>query len=180
MASDARELRCGRDISQFSPKPSAEAEKLGALPRSPGSYMDERFFVSGRFSTTSRFPSRQAPCASAVLDMNCPRMRRVARALLLRLGPPQPFAHFSLSAAGRLRSRAEQRTTASRAMDRDKQPMIYRSFAGRALADYFAASRRRYRVLPDGLKALSALLLSQGPGTRAAPSFSTRSGVPLC
>ena len=171
MASDARELRCGRDIGQFAKAVTKLREILERFLEAL-SCMDE-CFVSGEVLDNLSLPSQVGALRVGGIDMNCPRMRRVGRALLALSAQPFGFTCAQLAAHVQGQNSNGKPRYGPRQAAYDLQ-----KFRGKRFADYFAASRRRYRVLPDGLKALSALLLLRDQVLEPL-LLSTRSGVPL-
>ncbi|MFL6449675.1 MAG: hypothetical protein ACJ746_18635 [Bryobacteraceae bacterium] len=126
MASDARELRCGRDIGQFAKAVTKLREILERFLEAL-SCMDECFVSADVFNNLS-LPSQVGALRVGGVDMTCPRMRKVARALLAL--SPQPFGFTCAQLAAHVQG---QNGIDVLAMDCGKQPMICRSFAGRNL-----------------------------------------------
>ena len=104
--------------------------------------------------------------------MNCPTMRRVGRALGALSA--QPFGFTCAQLAAHVQG---QNSNGKPRYGPRQAAYDCKRFAEKRFADYFAPSRRRYRVLPDGLKALSALLLLRDQVLEPL-LLSTRSGVP--
>lgn len=89
MASDARELRCGRDIGQFA-KAVTKLRKILERFLEALSCMDQ-CFVSGDILENLSLSSKVGAVRVGGIDMNCARMRKVARALLALSAQPFGF-----------------------------------------------------------------------------------------
>ena len=135
--------------------------------------MDE-CFVSAEVLENLSLPSQVGALCVGGIDMNCARMRQVARALLALSA--QPFGFTCAQQAANVQG---QNTDGRQRYGPRQAAYDLQKFRGKRFADYFAASRRRFRVLPDGLKALSALLLLRDQVISPLLA-STRNAVPLC
>lgn len=169
MASDARERRCGRDIGQFAKAVTRLREILERFLEAR-SCTDE-CFVSGGVLDNLSLPSQVGALRVGGIDMNCPRMRKAARAMLALSAQPFGFTCTQLAAyvQGQNSDGSSSYAPGQAAYDLQK-------FRGKKFVAFFAASRRHYRVLPDGLKTVSALLLLRDQVLDPLLA-STRSGV---
>jgi hypothetical protein len=152
MASDARELRCGRDIGQF-------AKAVTKLREILERFLDalsciEACFVSEDVLDNLALPSQVGAQRVGGIDMNRVRMRKVARALLALSA--QPFGFTCAQLAGHVQG---QNSIDGTRYDLRQAAYDLQKFRGKRFVGHFAASSRRYQVLPYGLRALSALLL---------------------
>lgn len=159
MASDARELRCGRDVGQFAKAVTKLREILERFLESL-SCMDE-CFVSADVLNNLSLPSQVGALRVGGVDMTCPRMRKVARALLALSAQPCGFTCAQLAAHVQGQNGVDGTRYGLRQAAYDLQ-----KFRGKKFVGYFAASGRRYRVLSQGLRTISALLQVLDPEKR--------------
>jgi hypothetical protein len=96
MTSDARALRCGRDISQFAKAATALKQILERFLEAL-SCVDECFVSRDVLENLSR-PSRVGTQRVGGINMTCARMRKVARALLGLSAQPFGFTCAQLAA----------------------------------------------------------------------------------
>jgi len=135
--------------------------------------MDE-CFVSGDVLDNLSLPSTVGALRVGGIDMNCGRMRKVARALLALSAQPFGFTCAQLPAHVQGQNSMGGARYGLRQAAYDLQ-----KFRGKEFVGYFAASRRRYRVLSHGLRTISALLLLQDQVLEPLLA-ATQNGARLC
>jgi hypothetical protein len=145
MASDARELRCSRDIGQFAKAVTRLREILERFLEAL-SCMDE-CFVSGEDLDNLSLPSQVGALRVGGIDMNCPRMRKVARALLALSAQPFGFTCAQLATHVQGQNGGVSCCYGTRQAAYDVQ-----KFRGKKLVAYFTAIRRLARYCCCGTK----------------------------
>ncbi len=169
MASDARERRCGRNIGQFIKAVTRLREILARFLEAL-SCTDE-CFVSGEVLNNLLLPSQVGALRVGGIDMTCSRMRKAARAMLALSAQPFGFACTQLAAYVQGQNSDGSSSYGPRQAAYDLQ-----KFRGKKIRCVLCRHRRHYRVLPDGLKKVSALLLLRDQVLDPLLA-STRSGV---
>jgi hypothetical protein len=153
MATDARELRCGRDVGQF-------AKTATTLKEIPERFLEtlcclDRCFVSADWLDELSSPSTVGTTQVGGIDFNRPRMRWVARALLALSVRPGGFTASQLAKQVRGQSGGVDSQYGPRQAAYDLQ-----KFRGKKLVCQMKGGPR-YETLLAGLRTISALLLLQ-------------------
>ena len=111
-------------------------------------------FVSGQALECLSSPSRIGALRVGGLDLDCPRTRRVANALMALSA--QPFGFSCSQLAVHVRDQKSQQTAPYTRRQASYDLLKLRS---KRVIGYFPGSKRFYRVLPEGLRIISATIL---------------------
>jgi hypothetical protein len=134
----------------------------------------DQCFVSEDVLENLSLPSQVGAVRVGGIDMNANRMRKVARALLALSAQPFGFSRAQLAAHVQ-----GQHEYASPRYGPREAAYDLQKFRAKKIVGPFAASRRRYRVLPNGLTTLSAFMVLREKVMEPLLA-ATRSGFPLC
>lgn len=151
MAIDTRALKCGRDVGSFAASAGALKQMLERF-LNVLSCMDHCFVgpdTLERLSATTQVGKSR----SAGIDLNRPRMRCVAKAVLALSIRPDGFSASQAAEHVRAQGRTDLHEYGSRQAAYDLQ-----KFECKGLV-YRLGKGRRYGIKADGLRAISALLL---------------------
>ena len=151
MSIDTRELRCGRDVGQLAKTATRLKEILERFLETLCCL--DRCFVSADWLEELSSPSKVGTTQVGGIDLNRPRMRWVARALLALSVRPGGFTASQLAQHVRGQTSGLDSPYGPRQAAYDLQ-----KFRGKKLVRQMNGGRR-YAILPAGLRTISALLL---------------------
>ena len=151
MVSDTRELRCGRDIGQFA---TAATKLKDILERflEALSCVDQ-CLVSGDVLLDLAAPTKIGETRVSGIDINSSRMRKVARGLLALSVMPDGFTSSQVAKRIREQGGGGSASYGPRQASYDLPKLQANGFVARSRGS------RRYRMIPEGLRKISALVL---------------------
>ena len=151
MASDTRELRCGRDIRQFATTATKLKDILERFLEALSCV--DRCFVSRDVLQDLSAPTKIGETRVSGIDINSSRMRKVARALLALSVRPGGFTSSQVAEHVREQKGGGSPSYGPRQASYDLRKFQAKGFVARSRGG------RRYRMVPEGLRKISALVL---------------------
>jgi hypothetical protein len=151
MASDTRELRCGRDIGQFATAATKLKDILERFLKALS--CGDRCFVSRDVLQDLSAPTKIGETRVSGIDMNSSRMRKVTRALLALSVMPGGFTSSQVAKHVREQKGDGSSSYGLRQASYDRRKLQAKGFVARSRGG------RRYRMIPEELRKISAVVL---------------------
>lgn len=151
VAHDTRELRCGRSLANFD-------RLLTKLRNILQRFMDalsciDQCFIADDFLEQLPAPSRLGKTKVGGIDINQPRLRRVAEAIITLSASPHGFTASQLAGQVRALSKRSVSEYHPRRASYDLKKLRAKQIVRRI------GRTRRYETVPTGLRALTALVV---------------------
>ena len=151
VAHDTRELRCGRSLENF-------AHLVVALKNMLQRFMDalsciDQCFIADDFLEQLPAPARVGKTQVGGIDLNQPRMRRVAEAVISLSASPDGFTASQLATQVRALSKQTLSEYHPRRAAYDLKKLRAKQIVRRI------GRTRRYETVPAGLRAITALVV---------------------